>query len=132
MEPEDEAAPGIGIEAVREAGLDACAFIAEWQGAYAGRQVLWETLAVFGRLDLDTGERRTLFFRLDDPGGAPIYIEEVVGGAVTRFEGNIADSYAPRGGQIHATGVLNGPPGLLKLSVYLLSCLVFWCPHLGP
>jgi hypothetical protein len=56
-----------------------------------------EALGVAAALQLYSGERCALFLGLDNAAGLAVYIEQVVGDAKARVEGEFADRHASGG-----------------------------------
>ena len=119
MEGENGAAPRLGVEAVREARLDARALVEERERANVDGDVPRDAAAVLLGLDLDARERLAGLLRLDDAGELAVHVEEVVGIAEAAGERELADSDAAAGVDVRGGGVLDEPPGLGELRVDL-------------
>jgi hypothetical protein len=109
MEGEDPAGAGLGIEAAGEMGFDPRGLVGKRQGRAPGGEPVWETLGVLGGLDLDAGEGGTLPLGLDDPRGAAVDVEQVVGGAVAGCERELTNRHATAGGDVGLFRVTHQP-----------------------
>jgi len=66
---------------------------------------------VLAGLGLDAGQGGAGLLGFDDAGGPAIDVEEIVGGAVARFEGELPDGHAATGVEIDGARILHGPAG---------------------
>ncbi len=78
-------------------------------------------------LPLHAGQRRALGLGLDDPDGALLDVEEVVGSSVAGLHDRLADGDTLSGEQVQVLAVLDVPAGVGELAVdeharALLSC----------
>lgn len=74
VEREEAPAAPLGVELVGEGRLDAHALVSEGRRADRRRQVARRPLAVLLGLQLDIGERLTLFLGLEGADGLPVYV----------------------------------------------------------
>ena len=109
MKGENGSGAGIGIEAVGEAGFDAGGLVAEGERPEPGGEYVGEAMRVLVGLDLDTGEGMAGRLRLHHPGGLAVDVEEIVGLAMARLQGEIANGDAAAGVDVGAAVVLNQP-----------------------
>lgn len=121
VEVEEVPAARLGVEVVREAGLDAGGEVAEGDRPNRGGDGLGDAMGVPLRLELDAREGSSLLLRLDDAGGLSIDAEEVIGEPVAVGEAELANGDAAGSGEVDGAGVLDRPPGGLQHGVDLLS-----------
>ena len=130
VEVEDAAAARLGVEPVGEAGLHAGALVQERQRAAVGREGVREARRCTWRPAISTPVRVVpAFFASIDPGGLAVDVEQVVGEAVARLEGELADRDPTGRVQVRLVSVLDGPAGLLKGGVDRLAGGVFGLRH---
>ena len=82
MESKHWARARCGIEIVGEAGLDTGGLVGKRQRVLPTGESFRQSLCVFIRLNLDTGQCRTLFLGFDDASGLTIDIQKIIGEAV--------------------------------------------------
>ena len=126
VEGEDQAAPGLRVKPVGELRLRAGALVQEREGALVGGKAVGQARAVLLGLDLHTGQRGPLGLGFDDARRLLVHVEQVVGGAVTGLQAELAHCHPAGGVQIDGAGILDGPSSLLKQVVDVYARLLFW------
>ena len=106
---EDVPAAWLGVEAIREAGLQPRALVQEGQRPDRSGIALGEPLRVPGGLQLHTRQGRPQLLGLDDPCGPGIHEQDIVGDPESARERELADRNALGGVEVNFPHVLHGP-----------------------
>ena len=77
-----------------------------------GREAIRQTKRVFVRLDLNAAEGTALFFRFDDASSLAVEIQQIVGEAMTGFQGELPDGH-PAGRVDVGICCISDPPASL-------------------
>ena len=123
---EDQTASGLRVEPVGKLRLRAGALVQEWERAPMGGKAVGQARAVLLGLDLDTGQRGPLGLGFDDARCFLVHVEQVVCGAVTGLQAELAHRHPAGGVQIDGASVLDGPSSLLEQLVDVYARLLFW------
>ena len=94
-------------------------------------QSVGQPFCVSLRLGLNTGERDPLLLGLDNSCGSAIDVEKVVGKAVARFQGEVADRNAPIRQYVRVALIAHDPAGLGEQAVDVFSGFIFRGGHFG-
>ena len=100
MEGEHAAAPRFRILEISEVRFRPCGFVEEGQRLAVCGQCIRQTVAVFARLGLHTGEGVPRWLCLNHAGRLAVNVQQIVGGAVAGFQPELADHNAPGGREI--------------------------------
>jgi len=120
----DLTAARIRLQQVGGACLNTRALVQERQRTSRYRDTIGNAFAVFGGLNLDTGESFAFLLGLNYASCCAIYEEEVVGLAVPLPHGKFANSDLSASRDVGGIAVLDYPTSGCQKLIDLLTCLV--------
>ena len=125
MEGEDKAAARFRVQAIGELRFHSRALEEEREWTQVGGEVIGHAGAVLLGLCLHAGQREPFGLGLDNADGLLVDVEEVVGAAVARLEGELTHRHPTAGVQIEGVSVLDRPPRLLQPPIYVFASFLF-------
>ena len=123
MKPKYGTTPRFGVGCIRKPGLDASRFVREGQGPDWSWQGVRQSRRVPRRLLLRACESRACGLGLNGADRPAVDEKKVVDAAMRRLEDELPYGDTLTGGQIDRVGILDQPPGRVKLLVDLDSSL---------
>ena len=132
VEVKNPTAAWFGIQPTGEAGFYSCTLITEWERPHWRGKRCGEPFAVLPGLGLNAGQRRSFSFGFDYADRLLIDVEQIVGKAVSRLEGEFADCDATASVKVGSGDFLDEPTRLLKHLIDGCARLPFRVFHLVP